>query len=443
MYNVTIAGFKNPTDNTDIFLTYSDDGGRTWSDPVQVNDDQSAARRLHRGELDRLPNPDEVTGRAQFQPAIAVDPVTGTLVLSWRDGRDDPRDTLVATYITASIDGGNTFNPQAYANPSRDGHRRDHGPDARPGPAGRQQLIGQQPTARPPTASAPRWAWPSTTGSSTRSGRATSTRRIVVNGAIQGSAAVHPCTSRWSSPPGRGSSTAPWGRSRCSEAQSGKVSFTVTFDRPINPPGIAASFTAADVQVFYHDTTNGDPSIPLDVLSVTPVISSGVGPGNKFGYTQFTVTFNPRQGARRRLQRHRELHRHLQLPGHARRRGGQPDRGADPVVCHHRRPPADHRAGRVGNRGPANSRRRARAGRARPTISRPRRSTIAGHANQIITGITVNLSLTHNNDSDLIDHPDGSRRPDRVVYQGTFNGPVTFNNQAFTVNGLDGGRAPV
>ena len=30
-YNVMIDGVKNPTDNTDIFLTYSDDGGRTWS----------------------------------------------------------------------------------------------------------------------------------------------------------------------------------------------------------------------------------------------------------------------------------------------------------------------------------------------------------------------------------------------------------------------------
>ena len=30
-FNVTIDGVKNPTDNTDIFLTYSDDGGRTWS----------------------------------------------------------------------------------------------------------------------------------------------------------------------------------------------------------------------------------------------------------------------------------------------------------------------------------------------------------------------------------------------------------------------------
>ena len=49
-YNVTVAGVKNPADNTDIFLTYSDDGGRSWSSPFQVNDDQSLSRRLYRVE---------------------------------------------------------------------------------------------------------------------------------------------------------------------------------------------------------------------------------------------------------------------------------------------------------------------------------------------------------------------------------------------------------
>ena len=42
-FNVIVDGVKNPTDNTDIFLTYSDDGGRTWSQPTVVNDDASVA----------------------------------------------------------------------------------------------------------------------------------------------------------------------------------------------------------------------------------------------------------------------------------------------------------------------------------------------------------------------------------------------------------------
>ena len=59
------------------------------------------------------------SGRTQFQPAIAVDQATGTLVISWRDARDDAANARVATYITTSIDGGNTFSAQTYANPSR------------------------------------------------------------------------------------------------------------------------------------------------------------------------------------------------------------------------------------------------------------------------------------------------------------------------------------
>ncbi len=49
-YNVRITGFINPTTNTDIFLTYSDDGGRSWSNPVQVNDDNGADGWLFRRE---------------------------------------------------------------------------------------------------------------------------------------------------------------------------------------------------------------------------------------------------------------------------------------------------------------------------------------------------------------------------------------------------------
>ena len=67
------------------------------------------------------------------------------------------------------------------------------------------------------------------------------------------------------------------------EATSGSVSFTVTFDRPIDPPSLdgyttTPTFTPADVLVYYHDTTDGDPFVPLQVTSVTPIAASGVGP---------------------------------------------------------------------------------------------------------------------------------------------------------------------
>src|SRR5262249_27538016 len=76
----------------------------------------------------------------------------------------------------------------------------------------------------------------------------------------------------------------------------GTVSFDVYFDRPIDPPGLAApTFVPGDVQVFYHDTTNGDAFVPLRVTGIAPVAGSGVGPNNQFGYTHFTVTFDPNQ----------------------------------------------------------------------------------------------------------------------------------------------------
>ena len=70
------------------------------------------------------------------------------------------------------------------------------------------------------------------------------------------------------------------------EAASQTVSISITFDRPVT----ASTFTIANVLVYYHDVINGDPLVPLTVLGVVPVTSSG---DDQFGYTQFTVTFDP------------------------------------------------------------------------------------------------------------------------------------------------------
>ena len=117
-YNVIRDGVQNPASNTDIFLIYSDNGGRTWSAPEVVNDDAGADDGFSGSNVDPLSD-DIFTGRTHFQPEIAVDPVTGTVVISWRDARNDAQDDRVATYLTASIDGGQTFSAQSYANPSQ------------------------------------------------------------------------------------------------------------------------------------------------------------------------------------------------------------------------------------------------------------------------------------------------------------------------------------
>ena len=79
------------------------------------------------------------------------------------------------------------------------------------------------------------------------------------------------------------------------------TAFDVTFDRPVDPQAVInagnATFTAADVEVFYHDTTNGDAPIPLLVTSVAPIappyyVSDPTQNGTD-GFTNFMVTFNP------------------------------------------------------------------------------------------------------------------------------------------------------
>ena len=294
-FNVRINGVLNPPDNTDIFLTYSDDGGRTWSQPRVVNDDASVNDGGSASSEDPL-SEDIFTGRVQFQPAIAVDPVTGTVVISWRDGRDDAARSRVATYLTTSIDGGQTFSAQTYANPAYSGINAITGqtvvvgPQAdneSPGNSNRATLLGYGPQMGLAVFNGqvyPIWSGNLNVGH-------------IVNGAVQG-----PFQSIFYQPmiiaDGPRIVNSSMGPISLAEATSGSVSFTVTFDRPIDPPSLNGyttlpTFIPGDVLVYYHDTTNGSALVPLQVTSVTPIVSSGVGPENRFGYTEFQVTFNP------------------------------------------------------------------------------------------------------------------------------------------------------
>ena len=192
-------------------------------------------------------------------PQIAVDPVTGTLVLSWRDGRDDAARARVATYITASIDGGNTFSAQTYANPQQTATDAITGKTVVMGPQADNDSSGN--SNRDAT-----YGFGSAMGLAVYDGQVypiwagNFNQGTVVNGAVQGtplSIQFRPMVI--AAGPRIVNST--MGPIAYPEA-GGTISFTVTFDRPINPPGTTATFTAADVQVFYHDTTNGDASDP-------------------------------------------------------------------------------------------------------------------------------------------------------------------------------------
>ncbi|HXG10475.1 MAG TPA: Ig-like domain repeat protein [Gemmataceae bacterium] len=102
--------FQNTPNDTDVFLMKSTNGGASWTDGMgfpgfqtRLNDD-SPADFFSEGN------------RPQFMPRLAVDPVTGTLVATWYDGRYDPAQARMANFLATSIDGGATFSPQVFLN---------------------------------------------------------------------------------------------------------------------------------------------------------------------------------------------------------------------------------------------------------------------------------------------------------------------------------------
>lgn len=69
VYLVYTKEEKNESDNTNIYVRYSDDNGTTWSAGVRVNDDN--------------------TVNSQFLPKISLDQTTGKIAVIWYDSRAD------------------------------------------------------------------------------------------------------------------------------------------------------------------------------------------------------------------------------------------------------------------------------------------------------------------------------------------------------------------
>lgn len=79
---------SNGSDDTDVWLVKSSDGGHSWSRPFRVNDD--------------------TTGRHQFFSWMTVDQKTGAIYIVFYDRRNHS-DTGTDVYMAASRDGGETF----------------------------------------------------------------------------------------------------------------------------------------------------------------------------------------------------------------------------------------------------------------------------------------------------------------------------------------------
>ena len=174
------------------------------------------------------------------------------------------------------------------------------------------------------------------------------------------------------------------------------------------------------------------------VTKVTPVVSSGVGPGGKFGYTEFTVTFDPTHqpnGGPSGIANFTGTYSYLIAP----------DDGANnPIVS-----PIDSFTDSLQNQ-PLVGQAPPRANLPIPTVGHgrhrhPRRphdlpinipanyNNNANIANQIITGVTLNLTLTHQNGSDLVvtlTAPDG-----QTVTVPTNFGPGPLNARQRAVRG--------
>ena len=171
-----------------------------------------------------------------------------------------------------------------------------------------------------------------------------------------------------------------------------------------------------------------------------PVLSSGVGNGNKFGFTEFTVTFDPSLspgGGSSGIGNFTGTYSYLIAPDDG---AGNPI--VAPVDSFIVSPVTQPIIGPVAASLPAGGLRIPISGTGGTGTSDDITTsalTIGGAVNQLITGITVNLSLTHQNGSDLVitlTAPDGQTA---TVPTNFGPGPVTLNNAPFVVVGLGGG----
>ena len=315
------AGRRSDTaaDNSDIFLLVSDDGGTTWrpspatfSLARPVNDDLA--------QVDGFSEESSLfgggSGRPQFQPNLAVDPTTGTLVASFLDARHDAARARVATFLATSIDGGASFGPQTFVNapetafdlttrqavvlgPIPENQSAGNGlRDAAFGFGDRGGLAVLAGQVYPAFASnlnggtvgdlrldirvAPTQiaAGPRAVDSTMGPVAAITTDVVEADGVTIGSRTIN--------------------GSFAADGTQQADGFVVTFDRPIDP----ATVTAADVTVRYLPTAGGT-ATAIPVVEVLPIPTAAFDPSfpdaaynatNRSGYTKFLVRFAPQAG---------------------------------------------------------------------------------------------------------------------------------------------------
>lgn len=95
---VYLAWSDGSLGDADIFFSMSINGGGIWSVPVRVNQDAVS------------------NGRDQFSPHMVVNAVTGEIVVTYFDRRNNPANTLTQTWSSSSMTGGATWTDAVVSN---------------------------------------------------------------------------------------------------------------------------------------------------------------------------------------------------------------------------------------------------------------------------------------------------------------------------------------
>ena len=294
LFNLATNSSIAAAGNTDVFLAFSDDGGATWSAATQVNDDNAATD----GYSGSAANPvliagtPTVLGRAQYQPQVAVDQSTGSLVVSFLDARNDPSNARVATYIAASTDGGATFAADVYANRSQVALDAVTGNAVNLGPIpDNQSAAGTlQDTSGYGTHQAlivvngriiPFWAANENSGASLPG--QTVPRHLTIVDSVLSLAAGPRIIASTQGPVGVAGDAV--NTTRAADGTTLANTIQVTFDRPVDPSATIAALTAGTS--VYYKSPSGGASILLPISGVTALNA------NALGATRFSIAFNP------------------------------------------------------------------------------------------------------------------------------------------------------
>ena len=415
---------QNQPDNTDIFLAKSDDGGLSWQSLGPLNDDNSLIDGFSESS-----GANTNAGRPQFQPSLAVDPATGTLVASYYDARYDASRARVTMMVTASIDGGQSFNSSVFANTPKTAY------DAATG-----KTVVLEPI--PDNQSPGNGSRETNFGFGTRQGLDVNNGHVVpvwssnLNGGASPSNLNNPLlldirtaqATIAAGPRVVSNTMGPVGQpgdginnSRDTDGTPKAGSILVVFDRPIpstSTPGDPNVFDPSDVKVFFHGTDPNAASMAVPVTSITPVGD----PNNTFfngyyGYTHFVVNFVPQSAVGTYSY---EIGPNLR---DRIRSVVSSQTAAAPINASSADVPLTVPAAGTGGSG---------------TSSDVTTSTLAlsGHPNQTITGVALHLTnLAHTRDGDLtivLVAPDGRQV---TLYSNTGDNGANFLNTTFTDSG--------